>query len=74
VLTLHDEALAADDGGAIFAGPVRVGMVQDFAETAAVGAPRALFAELHADSQIFARVAGTAELLTLLDARPAGPA
>lgn len=65
VLTLHDEAVAAVRAGH-FAGPVRVGVVQDFAETLLTGL-LARFAELHPDSQIFARVAGTAELLTMLE-------
>lgn len=65
VLSLHDEALAAIRVGN-FAGPVRVGMVQDFAESLLRGL-LARFSELHPESQIFARVAGTAELLTLLD-------
>ena len=65
VLSLHDEAVAAVSAGH-FAGPVRVGMVQDFAETLLTGL-LARFSELHPDSQIYARVAGTAELLTMLE-------
>ncbi|WP_238995732.1 LysR substrate-binding domain-containing protein [Sphingomonas solaris] len=65
VLALHDEAIAAVSAGH-FAGPVRVGMVQDFAESLLTGL-LARFAELHPDSQIYARVAGTAELLTMLE-------
>lgn len=65
VLALHDEAIAAVSTGH-YAGPVRIGMVQDFAETLFKGL-LARFAELHPDAQIFARVAGTAELLTLLE-------
>lgn len=64
VLALHDEAIAAIGAGN-FAGPVRVGMVQDFADTLFSGLLQR-FAELHPDSQIYARVAGTAELLTML--------
>lgn len=64
VLALHDEALAAVTAGQ-FAGPVRVGMVQDFADLLLSGL-LARFAELHADAQIFARVAGTAELQDML--------
>ncbi|MET0239308.1 MAG: LysR substrate-binding domain-containing protein, partial [Sphingobium sp.] len=67
VLTLHDEAVAAVSSGR-FAGTVRVGMVQDFAETLLSGL-LARFAELHPEAQIFARVAGTAELIGLLDRR-----
>ncbi len=62
---LHDEAVVAVNSGH-FSGPVRVGMVQDFAETLLSGL-LARFAALHPDSQIYARVAGTAELLGLLD-------
>lgn len=65
VLALHDEAVVAVNSGH-FSGPVRVGMVQDFAETLLSGL-LARFSALHPDSQIYARVAGTAELLGLLD-------
>lgn len=65
VLALHDEAVSAVGSGQ-FAGPVRIGMVQDFAE-ALLGGVLARFAELHPESQVYARVAGTAELLGLLD-------
>ena len=65
VLALHDEAVTAVGSGQ-FAGPVRIGMVQDFAE-ALLGGVLARFAELHPESQVYARVAGTAELLGLLD-------
>lgn len=65
VLDLHDEAVAAIGSGQ-FAGPIRIGMVQDFAETLLTGV-LARFAELHPESQVYARVAGTAELLGLLD-------
>ena len=65
VLALHDEAVAAVSAGH-FTGPARVGMVQDFAETLLSGL-LSQFAELHPEAQIFARVAGTAELLGLLE-------
>ena len=65
VLSLHDEAVAAVSSGQ-FSGPVRIGMVQDFAETLLSGL-LARFCALHPDAQIYARVAGTAELLALLD-------
>lgn len=65
VLSLHDEAVAAVSSG-LFSGPLRIGMVQDFAETLLSGL-LARFCELHPDAQIYARVAGTAELLALLD-------
>jgi len=67
LLALHDEAVGAVTAGQ-FAGPARIGMVQDFAETLLSGL-LAQFAELHADAQIYARVAGTAELLGLLERR-----
>lgn len=65
VLTLHDEAVSAVSLGQ-FSGPVRIGMVQDFAETLLSGL-LARFTELHPDTQIYARIAGTAELLGLLE-------
>lgn len=64
LLAVHDEAVAAVGSGQ-FAGPIRIGMVQDFAE-ALLGGVLARFATLHPDSQVYARVAGTAELLGLL--------
>ncbi|WP_298689013.1 LysR substrate-binding domain-containing protein [uncultured Sphingomonas sp.] len=64
VLSLHDEALHAISAG-LFSGPVRIGMVQDFADTLLTGV-LAHFSALHPDTQIFARVAGTAELLAML--------
>lgn len=67
MLSLHDEAVAAVSSGQ-FAGPVRVGMVQDFAETLLSGL-LSRFAGLHPESQIFARVAGTAELQQMLERR-----
>jgi DNA-binding transcriptional LysR family regulator len=65
VLKLHDEAVAAVSPNN-FSGPVRVGMVQDFADTLLAGV-LGRFAELHPESHIYARVAGTAELQTMLD-------
>ncbi|WP_438827069.1 LysR substrate-binding domain-containing protein [Sphingomonas bacterium] len=65
VLSLHDEAIAAMSSGN-FSGPVRIGTVQDFAETLLTGL-LAQFAALHPDAQIFVRIAGTAELQTLLE-------
>ena len=67
VLSLHDEAVAAVSAGR-FAGPARIGMVQDFADSLLSGL-LSRFAELHPDAQIYARVAGTAELQALLDRR-----
>jgi DNA-binding transcriptional LysR family regulator len=65
VLRLHDDAIAAVSGGH-FSGPVRVGMVQDFADTLLAGV-LAQFTELHPDTHVYARVAGTAELQTMLE-------
>ena len=67
VLNLHDEAVAAVAAGN-FAGPARIGMVQDFAEMLLSGV-LARFAELHPEAQISSRIAGTAELLGQLDRR-----
>ncbi len=65
LLSLHDEAVAAITSGRL-SGPVRIGTVQDFAETLLTGL-LAQFAELHPDAQIFVRIAGTAELHALLE-------
>lgn len=67
VLALHDEAVAAVASGH-FAGPARIGMVQDFAEMLLSGM-LAQFAELHPEAQIYSRIAGTAELLGQLERR-----
>jgi len=65
VLSLNDEAVAAVTTGH-FSGPIRIGMVQDFADTLLSGL-LARFAELHPTTQIYARVAGTAELQGLIE-------
>lgn len=67
VLLLHDEAVAAVSAGRL-AGPARIGMVQDFADNLLTGL-LSRFSELHPEAQIYARVAGTAELQTLLERR-----
>lgn len=67
VLSLHDEAVAAVTAGR-FKGPARIGMVQDFADNLLSGI-LSRFAELHPDAEIYARVAGTAELQALYDRR-----
>lgn len=64
MLNLHDEAIAAITSGS-FAGPVRIGTVQDFAESLLTGL-LAQFAELHPEAQIFVRVGGTADLQALI--------
>jgi len=67
VLALHDEAVAAVSAGR-FVGPARIGMVQDFADNLLSGL-LSRFSELHPEAQIYARVAGTAELQQLLERR-----
>jgi DNA-binding transcriptional LysR family regulator len=64
LLALHDEAVIAVNQGR-FHGPIRIGMVQDVAETLLSGV-LTRFAKLHPDAQIYGRVAGTLELLDLL--------
>ena len=64
MLALHDEAIAAVNQGQ-FAGPVRVGMVQDVAETLLSGL-LARFSDLHPESQVYARVSATADLVEQL--------
>ena len=72
LLDMHDEAVIAvsakDVAGDLLAGPARVGMVQDFADTILAGA-LGRFAERYPNARVFARVAGTAELLTMLERR-----
>src|ERR1044072_3095265 len=65
VLNIHDEAVAAVTTGS-FSGPVRIGMVQDFADNLLSGL-LSRFAGLHPKAQIYARIAGTVELQNLLD-------
>ena len=66
LLALNDEAVA-NVSGAAEKGPVRVGMVQDFAESLFTGA-LAAFSTLNPDAVLHARVAGTQELLEARDA------
>ncbi len=61
MLALNDRAISAVSGG-ILAGPVRVGMVQDFAETLLTRI-LAQFAALHPEAALHARIGGTMELL-----------
>jgi DNA-binding transcriptional LysR family regulator len=65
ILRIHDEAVQLLSSGDA-SGPIRVGTVQDFAETLLTGV-LARFASLHPDTQISARVAGTAELREMLE-------
>ena len=66
ILSTNDRAVATLTGDAL-AGPVRVGLVQDFAETLLSGL-LSRFAKLHGEAQLQVRVAGSAELLELLGA------
>ena len=63
LLALNDDAVRAIAGAALH-GPVRIGMVQDYAETLLSGV-LAGFARLHPEAPIHARVGGTLELLEL---------
>jgi DNA-binding transcriptional LysR family regulator len=66
ILALNDRAVVALTGDAL-AGPARVGLVQDFAETLLSGV-LARFAQLNPETQLQVRVAGSPELLGLLEA------
>ncbi|USQ98305.1 LysR substrate-binding domain-containing protein [Caulobacter sp. RL271] len=66
ILALNDRAVVALTGDAL-AGPARVGVVQDFAETLLSGV-LARFTQLNPDTQLQVRVAGSPELLGLLEA------
>ncbi|MEI9964256.1 MAG: LysR substrate-binding domain-containing protein [Caulobacteraceae bacterium] len=65
MLALNDQAISAVSGGALD-GPVRIGMVQDFAETLLTRI-LAQFAALHPEAALHARIGGTAELLEELE-------
>lgn len=65
ILALNDRAVVALTGDALV-GPVRVGLVQDFAETLLSGV-LARFSQLNPDVQLEVRVAGSPELLDLLN-------
>ncbi len=64
ILALNDSAVVALTGD-VLAGPARVGLVQDFAETLLSGV-LATFSKLNPDTQLHVRVAGSPELLELL--------
>jgi len=64
ILALNDQAVVALTGDTL-AGPARVGLVQDFAETLLSGV-LARFSKLNPDTQLQVRVAGSPELLELL--------
>ena len=65
ILALNDRAVVALTGDALV-GPVRIGLVQDFAETLLSGV-LARFNHLNPDVQLEIRVAGSPELLDLLE-------
>jgi DNA-binding transcriptional LysR family regulator len=64
ILAANDRAVASINGN-VLAGPVRVGLVQDFAETL-LGGVLSRFASLNPETQLQVRVAGSQELLELL--------
>jgi DNA-binding transcriptional LysR family regulator len=64
MLAINDKALLALTGDTL-AGPARVGLVQDFAETL-LGGVLSRFAHRHPETQLQVRVGGSAELLELL--------
>jgi len=66
ILSMNDKAVAALTGETL-AGPARVGLVQDFAETLLTGV-LSRFAKLNGETQLQVRVGGSAELLELLAA------
>lgn len=65
ILDLNDRAVVALTGDALI-GPVRVGLVQDFAETLLSGV-LARFTQLNPEVQLQVRVAGSPDLLDLLN-------
>lgn len=65
ILALNDRIVAALTGDSL-SGPVRIGFVQDFAETLLQGV-LAQFAALHPDARLEVRVGGTPQLLDLLE-------
>jgi len=65
LLALHDEAVLAVTSGA-YAGSIRVGTIQDFADTI-LSTLLGQFASLHPEAQIYAKVAGTVELQAMLE-------
>ncbi len=66
ILAANDRAVSSLNGD-VLAGPVRVGLVQDFAETLLSGV-LSQFAQLNPEAQLQVRVGGTLELLDLLRA------
>ncbi len=66
ILAANDRAVAAVTGDAL-AGPARVGLVQDFAETLLAGV-LSRFTQLNPETQLQVRVGGSHEMLELLAA------
>jgi DNA-binding transcriptional LysR family regulator len=64
ILNANDRAVQALNGD-VLAGPVRIGVVEDFAETL-LGNVLTEFARAHPDANVQVRVGGSAELLELL--------
>ncbi len=64
LLEINDRAVSALAGESM-RGPVRIGMVQDFAETLLKGVLQQ-FAKLHPKTQLEVRIAGSAELMETL--------
>jgi len=65
ILALNDQAMAVLAGERA-TGPIRVGMVEDFARTVLVGSLKR-FSELNPDAQIQLRVCGSVELRELIE-------
>jgi DNA-binding transcriptional LysR family regulator len=65
ILALNDRIVATLTGDAL-SGPVRIGFVQDFAETLLQGV-LAQFVALHPDARLEVRVGGTPQLIDLLE-------
>ena len=65
LLALNDEAIRVTSGAGLN-GPLRIGMVQDYAETLLTGV-LAQFMRLHPEAPVQARVGGTLELLEMVE-------
>jgi len=66
MLAINDEAVAVLSGDRA-TGPIRVGMVEDFARTVLVGSLKR-FSQLNPDAQIHLKVCGSLELRELIEA------
>ena len=63
ILATNDKAVTAFTGESL-AGTIRIGLIQDFAETL-LGEVLSRFAKIYPDTQLQVRVGGTAELIEL---------